>query len=140
MWCVYFLAGADGYSPSEMDEMVLTDTLAGDTLYSFTSVKCSGGSRWINWGVKRLSKESICRSSAFIQGLKAYLIQFSLPDRKLLFLGEYEILASFSVWLIWVLIQKCCFRCLRNGGNRSLYILQLAAVIYSFTIKLCFIS
>jgi len=34
-----------------------------------------------------------------MQGFKAYLIQFSLPDRKLLFVGEYEILARFGVWL-----------------------------------------
>ena len=48
MGCVNFLAGADGCNSSEIDEMVLIDTLAEDTLYSFTSVKCGGVGGWIN--------------------------------------------------------------------------------------------
>lgn len=100
MWSVNFLAGADEYyNSSDIDEMVLIDTLADDALYSFTSLKCCGAGVWINWGVKRLSKESVCRSSAFMQGFKAYLIQFILPSRKLLFPGEYEVLARYRVWL-----------------------------------------
>lgn len=119
MRCVNLLAGANGYNPSEIDGMALTDTLAEDALYSFTPVKCFGAGGWINWGVKRLSKEPVCRSSAFMQGFKACLIRFSLPDRKLLFHGEYEILARFRVWLSWVLIQKCCFRCLKSKQQKS---------------------
>lgn len=43
------LAGADGYyNSSDIDEMVLIDTLADDALYSFTSLKCCGARVWIN--------------------------------------------------------------------------------------------
>lgn len=48
MRCVNFLAGADGYDSSEIDEMVLIDTLAEDPLYRFPSVKRSGAGGWIN--------------------------------------------------------------------------------------------
>lgn len=131
-WC-------HGYNSSEISEIVLTDTLAGDTPYSFYSIKSSGGGRLITEELRGLARSRVCRSSAFMQGFKAYRIQFSLPDRKLLFLGGYVVLARFRVWLRWILIQKCCFRCLKRVGNRSLQVLQLAAVIYSLEIKLCFI-
>lgn len=39
MWRVNFLADADGYNHSESDEVVVTDTLAEDTLLNFTSEK-----------------------------------------------------------------------------------------------------
>lgn len=37
MWHVNFLADADGYNPSESDEVVVTDTLAEDSPPNFTS-------------------------------------------------------------------------------------------------------
>lgn len=70
MWHVNFVADADGYNLSETDEMMVTDTLAEDTLPNFTSAGGSEAGRWINWGLKRLSKESVCRSSAFVQGFQ----------------------------------------------------------------------
>lgn len=71
MWHVSFLADVDGYNPSETDEIVVIDTLAEDTLHNFTFAKSSEAGGWINWGLKRLRKESVCRSSAFMQGFKA---------------------------------------------------------------------
>lgn len=106
MWYVNFLDAAGWYNSSEIDEMMLIYTLAETTLCSFASVNCCRAAGWINWGVKRLSKESVCRSSAFMQSFKAYLIQFSLPDRKPHFLGEYEILVRFRVCLGWIFIQQ----------------------------------